>query len=652
MLVKKGLWGLIILALLVSIPSIIERIQVEQNNPTYEVAMAYEQYLQWEGMLDETLTREEIIAKLKEHGLTSMSFEPVTISNLVTEGVLERTKRQEIVHEHPQSDAVLPEKSGEFIKVLEPDHEFVEQIEHAYNNHYKLMKEQDVLSRELSVSFYTYGDDVFMFLPYEVSLAAMPIGFDFGVLQEFHHAGINIIPRLPNQFSNIENEKHYLYEQLDVLANELGANKILFSGVEVVGSGNIPQMKVFARSLKELGFSVVSIDFNAQLNMNPMLKLGQLEEDVVRLFSMTLGKGAEASYATEVDKGIRSYKERNIRIMYINPLISAANQRYHHPGEAERGLTFMLEMLDELTTELGKERLGEARPYQSFSQPSYVLVLTILGAAALLTLMMERIFPKLAWLAGLGAVGLGLLYVVLGMDVALKGLALLTAIGAAIYAGLSVRKVNNWSDLIVAYVVAAAIALIGAWFVVNMLYGTVYVVKVDEFRGVKVLAALPIVIGGLVLFAQFIRSFLLEPVRYWHLAVMVLIVGMLGFYVFRTGNAGMTLPFELQFRQWLENVLYVRPRTSEFLIGFPFFILGLYMKMMKKKAAPVFLVLGFLGFASLVGTFTHLHTPLLISIIRSGYSLLLGFLVGLAFIGIFKLIEHYVYPEVEKRWKA
>jgi hypothetical protein len=651
-LVKKIAWALIVIALLVSIPSIIDRVNVEQSNKSYEITMAYDQYEQWPLMLDEMMTEEEILEQLRDSGLSSMSFEPLTIWDLVLEGEFERKSRPEIIHDHPEAKDELPEYNGQYIRILDDESPYIDLIKEVYNNHYELMYEDEIFLTQYEVEEYEYGEDRILFLPYEVSLASMPISFDFEAIDLVNEAGMEIIPRLPNRFPTIQHENHFIYDQLERLAVDYQADKILFSGNDVVGFNEPEQIRTFTDALNEYGYNIVKIDFNDQRGMGSLLRVGNKEEDVVRLFSMELGKGNEPKYQEELDKGIRGYKERNIRMLFVNPLARPGGtlQTYHHPGEAQQGFHYTTEMLNELQSQLGEDRNTGAETYGSLSQSTIVTLIVSLGAAALIALTAYRIYPVLIWPAGIGGLALTAAGILFNIDLALKGLALLTAISAAVYAGLHFRGIKNWKHLIITYAISAGIALVGAWLVVGMLYGTEFLLKVDEFRGVKVLSIAPAAIVGVVLFLTFIRQTLNEPVRYWHLMIMAIVGAILLLYVARSGNVSIALPYEREFRQWLENLLYVRPRTTEFLIGFPLFILGLYMMMVKNKLAPIFITIGMLGFASIVGTFTHLHTPLLVSGLRSVYGLLFGLGFGLFYIFIFRVITNYVYPQVEKRW--
>ncbi|MEG0579346.1 MAG: DUF5693 family protein, partial [Niameybacter sp.] len=114
----------------------------------------------------------------------------------------------------------------------------------------------------------------------------------------------------------------------------------------------------------------------------------------------------------------------------------------------------------------------------------------------------------------------------------------------------------------------------------------------------------------------------------------------------RTGNSGSISALELSFRQFLDTTLGVRPRTKEFLIGHPMMMVMLYYGY-KEKYIPL-LALGAIGQISLVNTYAHIHTPVLISLIRMGYGLIFGIVIGLIFIYATKLIGKVINKWVLK----
>ncbi|NTV53688.1 MAG: hypothetical protein HGA76_11865, partial [Candidatus Firestonebacteria bacterium] len=75
-----------------------------------------------------------------------------------------------------------------------------------------------------------------------------------------------------------------------------------------------------------------------------------------------------------------------------------------------------------------------------------------------------------------------------------------------------------------------------------------------------------------------------------------------------------------------------RPRFKEFMLGYPWLLLGLgarRLEAFKSAGWPkLLLVVGLLGPISLINSFCHLHTPLLVSMLRSFHGLWLGTLIG------------------------
>ena len=108
-------------------------------------------------------------------------------------------------------------------------------------------------------------------------------------------------------------------------------------------------------------------------------------------------------------------------------------------------------------------------------------------------------------------------------------------------------------------------------------------------------------------------------------------------FLLRTGNENSAVSdLELSFRTFLDHVLGVRPRTKEFLFGTPFLFIAYYYGY-KDIRLPL-LLMGAIGQISLVNTFAHIHTPLLISILRTVNGLWLGLIVGLLFLAAWKIV--------------
>jgi len=94
----------------------------------------------------------------------------------------------------------------------------------------------------------------------------------------------------------------------------------------------------------------------------------------------------------------------------------------------------------------------------------------------------------------------------------------------------------------------------------------------------------------------------------------------------RTGNVGLPLlNAEARLRTVLEDVLVARPRTKEFLVGYPGLVLaGVASSVGWRGAALPLAMVGAIGTAGAINSFSHLHTPLLYTFWRTGNALLLG----------------------------
>jgi hypothetical protein len=196
---------------------------------------------------------------------------------------------------------------------------------------------------------------------------------------------------------------------------------------------------------------------------------------------------------------------------------------------------------------------------------------------------------------------------------------------------------------------SAIIALSGGFVVVGLLSSPLLMSEIDRFSGVKaVLIVPPLVVLGLYLFTRRFRSRPLdplesaqEPVRVYHLALLGVLAAIAFVYVSRSGNTGDIAPssFEMSLRSGLTEVLGVRPRFKEFAIGFPLLVLLPALRLDHKRAFGWLAALGIaVGTSDIVDTFSHLHTPLGVSLIRLGNGAVLGCALGLLAVVLYRTL--------------
>ncbi|MER3496278.1 MAG: hypothetical protein C4321_04645 [Chloroflexota bacterium] len=166
--------------------------------------------------------------------------------------------------------------------------------------------------------------------------------------------------------------------------------------------------------------------------------------------------------------------------------------------------------------------------------------------------------------------------------------------------------------------------------------------RAEAFAGVKVAVFLPVAAIGAYAFSQLadFRGALRSPITWGAALIGLVVLAVLGILIVRSGNdapAGVS-GGELAFRGLLENLLPVRPRTKEFLIGFPALVFGFawlasagYDRARLRGAGgwvALLLMLGGIALTDVVNTFCHIHTPLAVSGLRVALGLLAGGVFG------------------------
>ena len=127
----------------------------------------------------------------------------------------------------------------------------------------------------------------------------------------------------------------------------------------------------------------------------------------------------------------------------------------------------------------------------------------------------------------------------------------------------------------------------------------------------------------------------------YQLAILVLLAGAAFLYLSRSGNQSDITPsaFELGLRSDLTAVLGVRPRFKEFLIGVPLLMLLPALRLEHRRVAGwLFAIAAAIGTADVVDTFSHLHTPLTISLLRTVNGAVLGLLLGAILIWVYRAV--------------
>ncbi|MDY3868718.1 MAG: DUF5693 family protein, partial [Pyramidobacter sp.] len=280
-----------------------------------------------------------------------------------------------------------------------------------------------------------------------------------------------------------------------------------------------------------------------------------------------------------------------------------------------------------------------AAPQRSFS-PAAVVGLALL----LLTLLLRyaarffntSLFENRRFLMALGASSLVLGLAALKISFVLRCVGALTACMLATEAAL--HAMDRWKVPLRGVLEVLILVMMGGCVVAGSFSSPLYMHRMIAFSGVKLSLLLPLV---LVLVMDFRRKehpesvadILKRPPLWGELVVLggLFLAGLI--VLLRSGNYGFVSSAEIQFRDWIEHVLVARPRTKEFLVGYPSLVLWYYLKRhgLWSHWREILRLASVLGFSSAVNTFCHFHTPLYLSLLRilNGWwsGLLLGVLL-------------------------
>jgi hypothetical protein len=127
---------------------------------------------------------------------------------------------------------------------------------------------------------------------------------------------------------------------------------------------------------------------------------------------------------------------------------------------------------------------------------------------------------------------------------------------------------------------ATTVAVVGGLLIAGLLADPRFRLQIEMFRGVKVALVLPVILtGGIALRRHFLsawseegwRAFLAAPLSRADVLGLLALGSLLGLVLLRAGNGHGALapPWELPVRAWLDQVLFVRPRFKEVLLGGP-----------------------------------------------------------------------------------
>ena len=507
------------------------------------------------------------------------------------------------------------------------------------------------------------------------AMANLGLGYDETTIWNIKEAGLAAVARpMPDYLITPEAIENSLSRARMLATRAEGndivhvfSNIVLFNGVSVSGGAKLARQTAAIMKSHDLQFGFVElVPQEGAANLASALKY-----QVIRTHSISQEEMTKTSPSRGLDRFVLGVTERNIRLCYIRLLLSP------QPDMLEANLDYVKSIRDALSR--AGYTFGDPQPFKPVHLPTGALLLLTLGVVGGGLWLLQVVLGLTGrWFWGLMALGI---IICLGGSVAaasvLRGLFPLLA--AVIFPSLAILYVSAraqrsapvasfFGRAAVLVIVAAAITAIGGLLIAGMLSSSDYMMQIAQFRGVKFAQLLPLLIVFIVTLAHTyapntrsagvspasdqlptgnselttdhgwptIRAGLITAtdafVRYWHAIAIFVALGAVAFMIMRSGNesAVEVSSLELRLRALLDQILVVRPRTKEILFGYPALFLGLSLLLTtRRRGAWILLTFGSIALISLTNTFCHLHTPLLVSLLRAVNGLWVGILVGI-----------------------
>lgn len=460
----------------------------------------------------------------------------------------------------------------------------------------------------------------------------IPIGLPPQDVAAARLAGMGVVAR----FGNPAGTTRRSLEGTIAWAAELGADFFLPSGDQVIGRRAL--LDVASEALRSRDMLYLSAEFAKIAGDAETVE--NAPERAIRLHTAQSAELDKIGPAGATERFVRAAKERNMRMLLVRPVSGAAAEPVTEFGAFVRSIGDGLRGAG-LT-------VGTPRPFEDVALPKALFgILGVLGAAVAAFALAELVPSRLARTLGTG------LLLLLGVGAVTKTGAqvmALVASGAFPVAGflLAHRVVTDGrreplGQAFLGYAIVSVVSVAGGLYVAGLLNGLPYLVKADEFRGIKVAVFVPVLVVG----AYFLTKLTdvgatLRTAIVWRTAALgVVLAAVVGVMLSRTGNDGPVGASggELAVRGLLERLLSVRPRTKEFLVGHPALLAGLALLAARFSRGRrgddpwagwtvLLLALGAVGQTSVVNTLCHLHIPVALSMGRIVLGLVLGAIVG------------------------
>lgn len=654
---NKLLIALIAVGFIASLMIGYQRYQVEYHNTTVDLVADYDDVVKLAAI--EGYDTDRLWNELKDAGISSVAVYETTLARLHERGVISAVAGSSLAADVGCGRAIDPAwesfvKSDAFhvgsIYIVSDDQSiFAELTEDMVR---RLGKER--------VAVHTIGDRQVLAVKADYEKAQKwNLGISTAQIKEIADHGLWVVARPSNYQKVTEDDVRAVFARL---GQSDRVSAIVFSGLEILGYPDY--LDVTEELMNEQNVTLGLIEHVTQLQFYPQKGLEQIAQNLnyraARVYSIPKDEQAKMKLADAVQRWTLTDEERNIRFNFL--------RMFEKPAAGMDLIETNIAYVQAVKEDLEKRgfTVGSASVMEPYYASPLLWVLIAIGAVAAGVLYLTLVRPFAAkyqyiLLVVLSAV---LCYPILSgagtlarQMVALVSACVIPAIVMTwqldCWRKESRDKSRSWRRITIGAVGKLAVlvfaSLVGGFYVAGILSDIRFFLEAAIFRGVKLTFVMPIILISITFLVRFslfevramkmpsfasqIQAVLNYPVTVKSLALLGVMAIAALIFIGRSGHtAGVPVPgIELKMRAFLEQVMYARPRSKEFLIGHPAFFLAAiaYYRNLPNFLFYILVVLATIGQGSLIETFAHMRTPIFMSFIRALDGLVAGIGIGL-----------------------
>ncbi|MDD3656048.1 MAG: DUF5693 family protein [Atribacterota bacterium] len=663
---RNILFFLITLAIIFSVIVGTQRYMLESDYQRVETVMSLGKVR--ELALKEGFDEYELLKKLKINGLTSIAIQEDNIETLMFQRKIAFWDSSEIVKQSCLYEDKLVDRNDVLLGnnlLICQDYSLVQRIREYLQDNFGKNQIQEISPGDDQYGLIITGD--------KEELIKLGLGFSEEDIKKVQSLDFNVILR-PKNSPRVRTE--VIQNKLLAMESVSNVSMIIFDEEEVLGYPSPEYLKLTAKFLQENNYPFGIIEFTSQQGIDAISHT--ISELTVRVHSITKEEMEKITQNKAIERWIRAAQERNIRLFYLNPFL---NIRTENIVEAN------LNYLDSIRKELSRNgfSIGKASLFPNYQIPLIYIYIIGMGIIAAGVFLLEEFF-NFQDRYNILLLVIGLFFIIFFNIFASKILLIkiLALANAMIFPALAILKnkkyllipysieenknhsfiygVNFFIEMIRRIIFGVSnimvFSLIGGLLVSALLTHYQFILAIRLFSGIKISYIIPLLLITVYLWWKDntekipLSEEIKKPILFEHALLVFILLTFLVIYIARSGNFSfLPVPgLEEKMRVFLEQILIARPRSKEFLIGYPLLAFAIALNFMRIKYLKyIIIIMGTVAPVTVLNTFCHVHTPIYFSLLRTFHGYWLGLLLGIILATIFYFSRKIFRERLDER---